>query len=173
MEKYFKQISRFNVILSIICLVVFSDCIFLTFHLILKINKMEEIAMEKEIAKITEEMTMPVESEIIKQKVEVTIYNAEESQTDSTPLITASNKKIKLGYIALSRDLEKKYNLKFGDIIYIPILNNYRNYPIFFEFQDRMNKRFTNSVDIFLWDKEKAIRFGRRTFEIYIIKIRS
>lgn len=113
------------------------------------------------------------EFKIIKHQVEVTIYNAEECQTDSTPFITASNKKVKIGYIALSRDLEEKYNLQFGDVIYIPKLSNYEGILTdFFIFEDRMNKRFTNAVDIFLWSKKDAVNFGRKQFEIYIIKIR-
>lgn len=146
--------------------------VIIIFSLLLNLSKKIENSQQVKINKGKSSLVNVTESEVIKQYVEVTAYNAEVGQTDSTPTITASGKTVKIGYVALSRDLEKKYNLKFGDIIYIPILNRYKNYPVFYEFQDRMNKRIKNSVDIFLWDKKKALRFGRRNFEIYIIKIR-
>ena len=87
--------------------------------------------------------------------VTVTAYSAEVNQTDSTPHITASNKHVKEGYIALSRDLEKDLGLHFGDLI----LLEGGIYGIF-EFQDRMHKRKKRQVDIFYYSTKKAIEFG-------------
>lgn len=85
--------------------------------------------------------------------VKVTAYSARMSETDSTPTITASNKKVKEGYIALSRDLEKRFKLKFGDKIYLSNIG-------VFEFQDRMHRRKRNQVDIFMKSTKKAKEFG-------------
>lgn len=85
--------------------------------------------------------------------VVVTAYNPEASQTDKTPTITASNKKVKEGMIALSRDIEKKYGFKFGDDVFLLGLGR-------FIFEDRMNKRWTNRVDILMFSEKKAKSFG-------------
>lgn len=87
--------------------------------------------------------------------VTVTAYSAEVNQTDSTPHITASNKTVKEGYIALSRDIEKDLGLHFGDLI----LLEGGIYGIF-EFQDRMHKRKKRQVDIFYHSTKEAIEFG-------------
>lgn len=85
--------------------------------------------------------------------VTVTAYSADIAQTDSTPNITASNKKVAPGYVALSRDLEKDYGLKFGDMVHLDGFGT-------FEFQDRMHKRKTRQVDIFMEQKKDAVQFG-------------
>ena len=71
------------------------------------------------------------------------------SQTDSTPLITASNKKINADnpqghkWIAVSRDLEA-LGYTFGTKVCV--MNAGEMYGIW-TVQDRMNKRFTKRVD--------------------------
>jgi 3D (Asp-Asp-Asp) domain-containing protein len=96
--------------------------------------------------------------------VSVSMYNAVEEQTDDTPLITASNETIHSGVVALSRDLEEKYNFKFGDLIFIKEINKS------LIFKDRMNKRFKNSVDIYSKCEKEAKEFGRRTYHLVIYK---
>jgi len=91
--------------------------------------------------------------------VEITAYNPLPNQTDSTPFITASLQRVKNGIVALSRDLEEEYDLQFGDRIYL-ILDGEMIGP--FEFQDRMNRRWKRRVDIFMWDKKDALKFGRK-----------
>lgn len=89
--------------------------------------------------------------------VKLTAYNAEESQTDSSPTITASNRKVREGWCALSRDIENTLSLKFGDIIIVSIDGEfYGDY----EFQDRMHKRKTKQVDLFMNSKQKSLEFG-------------
>jgi 3D (Asp-Asp-Asp) domain-containing protein len=85
-------------------------------------------------------------------KVDVTAYSPTKRETDSTPFITASNKRVQEGYIAISRDLEPY--LKFGDQVYIEGLGTY-------EVQDRMNKRWRNKVDVFFCNTKDAWKFGK------------
>jgi 3D (Asp-Asp-Asp) domain-containing protein len=92
---------------------------------------------------------------ILEIPVEITAYTARPEETDSTPTITASGQTVRVGIIALSRDLEKEFNLKFGDMVELRGLG-------YFEFQDRMNKRMRHSVDIFMHNYDDAIRFGRK-----------
>jgi len=90
--------------------------------------------------------------------VVVTAYNPVVAQTDSTPTITASNKRVRPGIVALSRDLEKEFGFKFGDTVVIEDHGS-------FVFEDRMNKRWTRRVDILMFSWEDARKFGaQRSF---------
>ena len=97
-----------------------------------------------------------------KGKIEVSVsaYTPTHKECDSTPLITASNKKVRKGIVALSRDLERKFNLRFGDKIKLYGIGT-------FEFQDRMHKRWKKRVDVFMWNKKKAFEFGRKNGVVF------
>ena len=86
--------------------------------------------------------------------VTITAYSPHENQTDSTPFLTASQRHVREGYIALSRDLESEFGLKFGDSVHVN--------GVEYEFQDRMHKRWTKRVDIFMWTKKEALEFGKQ-----------
>ena len=85
--------------------------------------------------------------------VTVTAYSPSVDETDSTPYITASNQRVRDGICALSRDIEKQFKLKFGDLIHLEGIGTC-------EFQDRMHKRKRRQVDLFMWWKRAALRFG-------------
>jgi len=87
--------------------------------------------------------------------VSVSAYNPCPLQTDSTPFITASNQRVRKGIVALSRDLEKEFGLKFGDKVHLLGIGT-------FVFADRMHRRWKRRVDLFKWSKKKAIQFGRQ-----------
>lgn len=101
----------------------------------------------------------------IRIPVSVTAYTATPSQCDSTPHITASNIRVRLGIVALSRDLERQFDLKFGDKLVLEGLG-------VFEFQDRMHSRWRNKVDIFMFDYQKALHFGvKKTYMVILCKM--
>jgi 3D (Asp-Asp-Asp) domain-containing protein len=85
----------------------------------------------------------------------ITAYNAHESQTDDTPLITASNGTVKVGNMALSRDFLKRFDPKndvaFGDSVWL---------IIHMKVDDTMNKRYLHRGDIFMWSYSDAVAFG-------------
>jgi 3D (Asp-Asp-Asp) domain-containing protein len=83
----------------------------------------------------------------------VTAYNPTVTQTDSTPQITASNKRVKPGIVGLSRDLEEEFGFQFGDTVVIEGIGR-------FVFEDRMNKRWTRRVDILMLSIKAAKEFG-------------
>ncbi len=74
---------------------------------------------------------------------------------------TASGRDPKAGYIAISRDLEQKHGLKFGDKVHIKGLG-------IFEIQDRTSEDKKNWVDIYMTNYRKAVRFGIKTLKIII-----
>ncbi len=85
-------------------------------------------------------------------------YNPVSNQTDSTPLITGSQKKIDLNMLkrgllkwcAVSPDLLKRFGgkYKYGDTIFV-------NYPIEYRgkwvINDCMNKRYKNKIDFLVY----------------------
>ena len=74
---------------------------------------------------------------------------------------TASLKRVKEGHIAVSRDLERKHGLKFGDKVYISGLGE-------FEFQDRTSIRKKNWVDVYMSSHAKARKFGVKRLTMMI-----
>lgn len=83
----------------------------------------------------------------------VTFYTPSSDETDSTPYITASGARVRLGICAISRDLEK-LGFTFGRSIYVKGLGS-------FEIQDRMHRRWKNRIDILVMSKRQARRFGK------------
>jgi 3D (Asp-Asp-Asp) domain-containing protein len=84
-----------------------------------------------------------------------TAYTASVFQTDSTPMITASNINVRKGIIA-NNCLPFGTKIKVNDRI--------------FEIQDRMNKRYgCDKFDIYMTKQHKAIDFGRQTLNYEII----
>lgn len=93
----------------------------------------------------------------------VTAYNPTVEQCDDDPLVAASLRKVKPGTVAVSRDLFDA-GWVFGKKIRIEGLG-------IFEINDLMNARFTNSIDVFMWDQDKAIRFGKRQKTVALLDI--
>ena len=96
-------------------------------------------------------------------EVEVTAYSPSRAQTDSNPFETASGRIIKpseldeIEIIAVSRDLIEKYNLKWGDTVWLG-----------FRFEDTMAAEVTNTVDLFMRNMDLARKFGRQNRTIII-----
>ena len=93
--------------------------------------------------------------------VVVTAYNPVVAQTDNTPEITASNKRVRPGIVALSRDLEQEFGFRFGDTVVIERIGC-------FVFEDRMNKRWTRRVDILMHSREAARKFGVQSSHLMV-----
>ena len=96
-------------------------------------------------------------------EVEVTAYSPSKHITDSNPWETASQLIVtpqdleQVKYVALSRDLLKEYNIKYGDKIWIS-----------FEVQDKMGSKATQGVDIFSRNLDLARKFGRQVRTIIV-----
>jgi 3D (Asp-Asp-Asp) domain-containing protein len=93
-------------------------------------------------------------------RVACTAYTSRICETDSTPDITASNKRIRPGYIALSRDLLANYTpgapFRFGDRIELIGVGT-------FQVEDTMNARWRRRADIWVPSLETAWAWGHRT----------
>lgn len=87
--------------------------------------------------------------------VTVTAYSPTEEECDEDPTITAYQRPVKEGTIAISRDLEEEFGWQPGDRIHLKGLG-------VFEVWDRMPPKWKKRVDIFFHDTEKAVSFGIR-----------
>lgn len=92
-------------------------------------------------------------------EVDLTAYSSTEDQTDSTPFIAASGKHVYDGMVAANF-------LPFGTKIKIPTLYGDRIFTV----DDRMNKRYQNTVDIWFADRTSAINFGIKKATIEIVE---
>lgn len=100
---------------------------------------------------------MPQSSELI--FVDLSAYNSEVGQTDSTPWITASGTKTGLGTIALSRDLIKRYAgesapFSYGDTVIA--MKIYGEFTV----EDTMHPRKEKRGDVWLPTRKEANAFG-------------
>lgn len=96
---------------------------------------------------------------LFKFAVTVTAYSSTMDQTDSTPFLTASNRRVRPGIVALSRDLLREYTpgapFTFGDKVEI------RGVGVF-TVEDTMNPRYEKRVDIWFASRTAARKWGRQ-----------
>ena len=98
---------------------------------------------------------LPIFTTIKTFGVIATAYNALPEQTDSTPFITASGERVRVGIIAANW-LPFGAELKINGQIYIV--------------KDRMSKKYDYPhIDIFMWELEEAKEFGVRELEVELV----
>lgn len=95
---------------------------------------------------------------MIKENVLVTAYSSTESQTDSTPFITASGTRVRDGVVAANW-------LPIGAKVKIPALFGDKVFVV----EDRMAKKNSHKLDIWFSTTEAAIRFGIKRTAIVIL----
>ena len=93
----------------------------------------------------------------------ITAYNSIPAQTDDTPCITAN------GFNVCSHGVEDTVAanfLRFGTKIKIPDVFGDRIFTV----RDRMNKRYTNRVDIWMISRDDALKLGKRLAKIEVLE---
>ena len=103
-------------------------------------------------------VTSPPISLLPTRKVWITAYSSTEDQTDDTPFITASGKLVRDGIVATNL-------FPFGTRIKIPSLFGEKVFIV----EDRMHRRKTNNVDIWMPSTRKALIFGIIATDIIIL----
>ncbi len=91
--------------------------------------------------------------------VDTTGYNSEVAQTDDTPFITANGMHVYDGLIAANF-------LKFGTKVVFPDHFGDKVFTV----NDRMNRRYTERVDIWFPERQQAIQWGVRKVRIQILE---
>jgi 3D (Asp-Asp-Asp) domain-containing protein len=109
-------------------------------------------------AEASEKIEQKQEEPKKKELAEVSAYTASEDETDASPDIMASGKKVYNGALACP----SRY--KFGTKIE---LEGYGVYTC----EDRMNARYRdkNNFDVYLQTKEEAKKFGRKKIAFQVI----
>lgn len=103
-------------------------------------------------------------TERVFKDVIITSYNNDSNQTDDSPNVTATNRGVREGIVAVSYDFINKGQIHYGDLLYIDCFSKW------YLVEDTMNKRFTKRVDIFLFDKEKSNKINKKC-DIKVIHI--
>lgn len=85
--------------------------------------------------------------------MEISAYSPTVAETDATPLITASGKRVYVGGVAA--DLRK---FPLGTILRIPNYNNGKPCTVI----DSGGSIKGNRLDVFMWETQDAIHWGRR-----------
>jgi len=96
--------------------------------------------------------------ETVVRTVWVTAYSSTPEETDDTPFTTASMTRVRDGILAANF-------LEFGTRVQIPALFGDKVFVV----EDRMHRRKTNFVDVWMPTKEDAINFGIHHTEIVIL----
>jgi len=86
-------------------------------------------------------------------------YSSSVLETDDTPFVTAANTPTRVGIVAMSRDLLRRYTpeapFDFGDVVHISGVGD-------FVVEDSMNARWRRRVDVWFPSRTAAVSFGRR-----------
>ncbi|MDP2708798.1 MAG: hypothetical protein Q8O93_01985 [bacterium] len=93
----------------------------------------------------------------------ITAYNSEIGQTDDSPCITANNFNVCEHGI---EDTIAANFLPFGAKVKIPDLFGDRIFVV----RDRMNRRYSNRVDVWMLERPDALNFGVKVAKIEVIK---
>lgn len=93
------------------------------------------------------------------QKAVITAYSSTLDQTDSTPFITASGKKVRDGVVAANF-------LAFGTKVQIPELFGDKIFTV----EDRMAKKHSDKIDIWFPERNLARRFGIQEAEVIVLQ---
>ena len=89
--------------------------------------------------------------------ITVTAYSSTVDQCDDSPFITANGKYVYDGLVAanfLKFGTEVKFPEYFGDKV--------------FTVNDRMNKKHSDRIDVWMPTREQAVQFGARTLKVEI-----
>lgn len=108
-----------------------------------------------------------------------TAYTSSVRETDSTPHITATGARTRVGIIALSRDLLG--NLPYGSQVKLEDLGNIQGRGVgafnkffagvVFVVEDTMNPRMRQKMDVWMPDRRMALQFGVRKLKVTVLRV--
>lgn len=114
-------------------------------------------------------------------RVRATGYNSLAAQTDSTPFITATGTRTRLGVIAVSRDLLAE-DIPYGSLVRLRDLGNYHDGRGFgkhqdfldsqdiFIVEDTLHWRKRNQIDVWFPHLSQALEWGVRQVELELVR---
>lgn len=126
-----------------------------------EVSDIRQVKKEITVAKAT---STPIVKVIRTSTHSMTAYNSEAAQTDDSPCITAN------GFNVCEHGIEDTVAANFlpmGTKIRIPELFGDRIFVV----RDRMNKRYTDRVDVWMLHRADAMKFGVRKAKIEVVEI--
>jgi len=106
-----------------------------------------------------EDPNIPQAAIAAEHEIWITAYSSTPDQTDDSPFITASNTHVRDGIVATNL-------LPFGTEVQIPELYGDKIFTV----EDRMNRRYTDRMDVWMTTREEALRFGKNRATILVLK---
>jgi 3D (Asp-Asp-Asp) domain-containing protein len=110
--------------------------------------------------------------------LQATAYTSSVRETDSTPFVTATGMRTRLGVLAVSPDLLRV--LPYGTKVRLKDLGTVQGrgrgqFSYLFEGRvfvvaDVMNPRMRQKLDVWLPDRATALRFGRRLVQLEVVE---
>ena len=94
----------------------------------------------------------------------VTAYTPTVEECGPDPMTTASMKPVRVGAIAVSRDLFDA-GWVFGKKVRIENLGIYK-------ILDLMHPKFEESIDVFMWEKSDAMKFGKQELKVTLLEVK-
>jgi 3D (Asp-Asp-Asp) domain-containing protein len=142
-------------------LIIISSILILTLLLsvvIYTVSKIKNYEQEINRLKIETETLKKKIEKILQGKIEVlaTAYTSSRKECDDTPFITASNKKVRWGIVAMDK-------VPFGTKVYIPYFKKT------FVVEDRGGAIKGNRIDIWMSNRKDALKFGRKKLIVYVL----
>lgn len=127
-------------------------------------EEVEELRREVKERVIAQATSSPIVKVIRTSVHSMTAYNSEAAQTDDSPCITAN------GFNVCEHGIEDTVAANFlpmGTKIRIPELFGDRIFIV----RDRMNKRYTERVDVWMLSRADALQFGVRKAKIEVVEV--
>jgi 3D (Asp-Asp-Asp) domain-containing protein len=131
-------------------------------------SMVKDSSMDPEAAKLSQKNEASSTPEKIEEIIRtsthtMTAYNSEVGQTDDSPCITAN------GFNVCKHGVEDTIAANFlpmGTKVKIPELFGDRIFIV----RDRMNQKHPNRVDVWMKDRQSAMKFGVKVAKIQVIK---
>ena len=108
-----------------------------------------------------EELKTPASKAVERRTFNITAYSSSADETDDTPFITASGTEVRDGIVATNA-------IPMGTSVRIPQIFGDKIFVV----EDRMHRRFTDRLDIWMPSKAEARLFGKKIAEVEIIALR-
>lgn len=145
------------------------------------VEVLEPVVQEPVVAETPEEVMLVSDTALPTYTLKSTAYNSEESQTDSTPFVTATGATTAFGIIAVSPDMLG--TIPYGSLVRLKDLGSYRsgrgegkfqevlNTQGLFIVEDTMHPRKVEQIDVWFPHQAEALSWGVRKVELEVVRV--
>lgn len=102
-------------------------------------------------------------------QVSVTAYTNSPKEGWGNPNITANGTRVRDGIVAVSPDLLEKWGFETQIALMRKDGDEYKKVGVY-QIEDRTHDRWRRTVDVFMFDRSEALKFGRRRLYAALVK---